>query len=192
MDVVVDEDKIAAGSAARLADSAAKMLDAATVEWIGHLEEVRSGLESAVAGGHALVLAAAAANTLPDTPSNIGDARAAVEYYGNSLFALPGEGIDLMTAIRRAAGYAEFEKTVLGRLWWMAVNWVFADDLISLRDAADLTRTKMPNISQAGLTFIIDPEANQRQERRRVLRSQVMERWAKRIAGLSDGDDPEE
>lgn len=191
MEAVIEVDKevdktadVATDTAARLADNTAAMLERAIVEWRESLSVAQLKIDSIAGRNHSRVLAEAAANTLTDTPDNIEAARRAVHFYGQLLFALPAEELDLMGTIRRAGSVADFDKTVLGRIWWLAVNWVFADDLISLRDAADMTRTKMPNISQSDLTFVINPEANRRQERRLALRSEVAERWAKRIASF--------
>lgn len=61
-----------------------------------------------------------------------------------------------------------------GEVFWRALVWAFGDDLITQAEAAKIAGTTTANIGQhTRLTFVYNPDANQRQARRMVLRSEV-------------------
>ena len=75
----------------------------------------------------------------------------------------------------------EFWRTMVGRLIAKALSRLHGNELLTIKEAAQLARVSMATVSIAldtgKLTAYIDPTARKRQRRRKVLRSDVLKRW---------------
>ena len=75
----------------------------------------------------------------------------------------------------------EFWRTMVGRLIAKALSRLHGNELLTIKEAAQLAGVSMATVSIAldtgKLTAYIDPTARKRQRRRKVLRSDVLKRW---------------
>ena len=75
----------------------------------------------------------------------------------------------------------EFWRTLVGRLIAKALSRLHGNELLTIKEAAQLARVSMATVSIAldtgKLTTYIDPTARTYQRRRKVLRSEVLRRW---------------
>jgi len=75
----------------------------------------------------------------------------------------------------------EFWRTMVGRLIAKALSRLHGNELLTIKEAAQLAGVSMATVSIAldtgKLTAYIDPTARKRQRRRKVLRSEVLKRW---------------
>jgi len=75
----------------------------------------------------------------------------------------------------------EFWRTIVGRLIAKALFRLHEDELLTIKEAAQLAEVSLATVSKAldtgKLTAYIDPAARTHQRRRKVLRSEVLQRW---------------
>lgn len=119
-------------------------------------------------------IAPAAAWAIDRDPTVVARLLSALEGFGRLQFPL--DGIDSMGDLISVAYCARGRLGDFGEVFWRALRFAYADDLITMAEAANMTGTTIANMSQHGrLTFFHDPDAPTRQGSRLVLRSQVIE-----------------
>jgi len=118
-----------------------------------------------------LFMARAALGLVEPMDNNRSYVREIVQSLAEWLFAIPGE-----------ASYeipASWYETPMGALWAAALIWTEGDELITLKEAADLAGVSLPaisaRVSRGTLTAYINPLAPRHQGRRLVRKQEVME-----------------
>ena len=121
-----------------------------------------------------LVLAAAAANSLPRTPDNVMQVRRIAGEFIAFVFSFPGNAA--------AEPPATFHDHPMGRILDLARFWAEQDELISLSEAAAMVGVSIPAINQnKHLAAFYNPLATNRQQGYRwVKRSEVVEYYRDR------------
>ena len=118
-----------------------------------------------------LVMADAAASSLPRTEENITTVRRILSDFVAFVFSAPGY---IPTEIPE-----RFHEHPMGRIWDMARLWVEQDNLIGIGEAAALAGVSIAAISQnKKLTTYVNPLATGKQQHRRLVdRSEVVNHY---------------
>lgn len=121
-----------------------------------------------------LVMADAAASSLPRTEENIAAVRRILADFVVFVFSVPGH---IPTEIPE-----RFHEHPMGRIWDLARLWVEQDNLIGIGEAAVLAGVSIAAISQnPHLTQFINPYAPKHQGRRLVLRRECVKYYQERV-----------
>ena len=129
-------------------------------------------------------MARAATGDMPRNEVTVSEVRDVCQQLAEWLFAAPGTAYTYHIP-------DDFADSDIGALWWQALLWCEGDELVTIAEAARLAGVSEQAISQriqrGSLRGYTDPNAPERQGRKRVRRSDVMRREPDDPAGRGNG-----